>query len=299
MSRESGEQMINKWLITLLALWLWVPGSVFAQTSAAALLAQAQALYEDMEYDAVIPKAQSVISHPQSSTEQKLDAYLLKGSSLVIIGNSIDAGVPFRSVLRISPNHELPPNESPKIVSVFNLVKQEEQAIRDQTRAIELAMLLQQMSIIGNIDKNQTGGVPIEFSYQIRDPRGLVDQFQVNYRRQGEKNYSSLALKQEDNGTWTGGITGEWTENEDGFVMEYQLVTTDSVGEKLISLGTQNDPLQISMAPGTVEGAIPLYEKVWFWVLTGVAVGTIAATSGYFIHERMQPQDGAALLVLE
>ncbi len=283
----------------LLTLSSWAPTPLFAQSKAETLLTEAKALFEDMEYDAVIPKAEAVVEDPDSTTQQKLDAYLLKGSSLVIIGNSVDASIPFRSVLRISPNHELPPNESPKIVSVFNLVKQEEQAIRDQTRAIELAMLLQQMSIIGNIDKNQTGGVPVEFSYQIRDPRGLVEQFQVNYRRQGEKNYSSLALKQEESGTWTGDITGEWTENEDGFIMEYQLVTTDSVGEKLISLGTQNEPLQLTMAPGTVEGAIPLYEKVWFWVLTGVAVGTIAATSGYFIHERMQPQDGAALLVLE
>ena len=291
--------MISKWIIALLPLLIWVPTPLFAQSTAASLLTEAKALFEDMEYDSVIPKAEAVVKHPESTTQQKLDAYLLKGSSLVIIGNSIDAGIPFRSVLRISPNHELPPNESPKIVSVFNLVKQEEQAIRDQTRAIELAMLLQQMSIIGNIDKNQTGGVPLEFSYQIRDPRGLVEQFQVNYRRQGEKSYSSLALKQEDNGSWTGGITGEWTENADGFVMEYQLVTTDSVGEKLISLGTQDAPLQLNMAPGTVEGAIPLYEKVWFWVLTGVAVATIAGTSGYFIHERMQPQDGAALLVLE
>ena len=126
-----------------------------------------------------------------------------------------------------------------------------------------------------------------------------MDQFQVNYRRQGEKSFSSLALKQESNGEWTGDITGEWTENEDGFVMEYQLITTDAVGEKLISLGTQESPLTVNMAPGTVEGAIPLYEKVWFWVLTGVAVSTIAATSGYFIYERMQPQDGAALIVLE
>ncbi len=288
-----------KWIIVLLTLSSWAPTPLFAQSKAETLLTEAKALFEDMEYDAVIPKAEAVVEDPDSTTQQKLDAYLLKGSSLVIIGNSVDASIPFRSVLRISPNHELPPNESPKIVSVFNLVKQEEQAIRDQTRAIELAMLLQQMSIIGNIDKNQTGGVPVEFSYQIRDPRGLVEQFQVNYRRQGEKNYSSLALKQEESGTWTGDITGEWTENEDGFIMEYQLVTTDSVGEKLISLGTQNEPLQLTMAPGTVEGAIPLYEKVWFWVLTGVAVGTIAATSGYFIHERMQPQDGAALLVLE
>ena len=263
------------------------------------LLVQAQSLFEDMEYDAVIPNAEKVIKHPQSTTDEKLNAYLLLGSSLVIVGNQVDAEIPFRSVLRISPNHSLPESESPKILSVFNMVKQEEQAILDQTRAMELSMLLQQMSIIGSIGQNQTGGIPLEFSYRIRDPRGVVDQFQVNYRRQGEKSYSSLALAQDEDGEWTGAVTGEWTENEDGFVMEYQLITTDSVGEKLISLGTLEEPLHIDMAPGTVAGAVPLYEKVWFWVLTGVAVGTIAATSGYFIHERLQPQDGAALLELE
>ena len=72
----------------------------------------------------------------------------------------------------------------------------------------------------------------------------------------------------------------------------------DKIFENLISLGTQEKPLQIDMAPGTVAGATPLYEKVWFWVLTGVAVSAIAGTSGYFIHERMQPQDGAAFIEL-
>lgn len=268
-------------------------------TNAKALLDQAKTLFEDMEYDAVIPKAEKVIAHAQSTTNEKLDAYLLMGSSLVIVGNQVDAEIPFRSVLRISPNHSLPTSESPKILSVFNMVKQEEQAILDQTRAMELSMLLQQMSIIGSVEQNQTGGVPLEFSYRIRDPRGMVDHFQVNYRRQGKKNYSSLALSQDNSGDWLGAVTGEWTENDDGFVMEYQLVTTDSLGEKLISMGTQGVPLNIDIGPGTVAGAVPLYEKVWFWVLTGVAVSTIAATSGYFIHERMQPQDGAALLELE
>jgi len=291
--------MLNKTHGAALMLVLFSASIATAQNlTPAVLLTQAKTLYEDMEYDAVIPEAEKVIAHPDSSTEEKLDAYLLMGSSLVIVGNQVDAEIPFRSVLRISPNHALPTSESPKILSVFNMVKQEEQAILDQTRAMELSMLLQQMSIIGNIEKNQTGGIPIEFSYKIRDPRGLVDHFQVNYRRQGEKSYSSLALAQDDSGDWLGAVTGEWTENDDGFVMEYQLVTTDSVGEKLISLGTQEKPLQIDMAPGTVAGATPLYEKVWFWVLTGVAVSAIAGTSGYFIHERMQPQDGAAFIEL-
>jgi hypothetical protein len=292
--------MLNKSHAAALMLIILSSSVAMAQdASPKALLAQAKALFEDMEYDAVIPQAEKIIAHPKSTTHEKLDAYLLMGSSLVIVGNQVDAEIPFRSVLRISPNHSLPSNESPKILSVFNMVKQEEQAIFDQTRAMELSMLLQQMSIIGSVEQNQNGGIPLEFSYRIRDPRGMVDHFQVNYRRQGEKSYSSLALSQDNSGDWLGAVTGEWTENDDGFVMEYQLVTTDSLGEKLISMGTQGAPLNIEMAPGTVAGAVPLYEKVWFWVLTGVAVSTIAATSGYFIHERMQPQDGAALLELE
>lgn len=291
--------MLNHLSVAAAAMvWLFA-SNAHAEPVASDILKQAWALFDDMEYDAVIPKTESLIAHPQATTAQKLDAYLLKGSSLVIVGNQVDAEIPFRSVLRLSPSHELPPDVSPKIIRVFNMVKQEEQAILDQTKAIELAMLLQQMSILGTVGQNQVGGIPLEFSYKIRDPRAVVDHFQVNYRREGEKSYSSLALKQNDTGNWQGNVTGEWTENEDGFVMEYQLVTTDSTGEKLISLGTQESPLSIDMLPGTVEGALPLYEKVWFWVLTGVAISTIAATGGYFIHERMQPQDGAALLVLE
>lgn len=287
-------------LMAVLALGSCLLGTpALADPSAGSLLAQTESLFENMEYDTVISASEKVLEHPRATAQQKLKAYVLQGSALVIVGNSVDAEIPFRSVLRIAPEHELPPYVSPKIVAVFNTVKSEEEAIRDQMRALELAQLLQEMAITGHINREHHGGVPLQFSYRVRDPRGLVEHFQVSYRRKGDKSYSALALAQNDTGTWSGQVSSEWTENENGFVMEYQLVTSDASGEKLISKGTKTLPLRIEMKPGTIAGAEPLHEKVWFWVVTGIAASTIAATAGYFIYDNMQPQDGAAVVWVE
>ena len=77
----------------------------------AALLAEARSLYEQLEYDQVIPLAEGVLAHPGTAVEQRLDAYLLQGSSLAIVGNPIDAEKPFRFLLRGRPEFDMPPDE--------------------------------------------------------------------------------------------------------------------------------------------------------------------------------------------
>ncbi|MCP4504046.1 MAG: hypothetical protein GY822_29325 [Deltaproteobacteria bacterium] len=64
------------------------------------LLKKAFLLYDDLEYDLVIPIAAEGLINPNADVQNQLDAYLLQGSCLAIVGDSIVAEKPFRFLLR-------------------------------------------------------------------------------------------------------------------------------------------------------------------------------------------------------
>jgi hypothetical protein len=248
------------------------------------LLEQARSLYDQLEYDRVIPYAEAVLARDDADVDQRLDAYLLHGASLAIVGNAVDAEKPFRFLLRGRPDFDLPAQTPPKILAVFRKVQVEEQAIRDQMKALEHSNIVASLAVDDAEPLQAHGGRPAEFAVVVRDPRGAVAGTTVRYRRAGEPRYSSLPLSQDPSGRWRGSIPGEWTENEAGFTLEYVVSTSDAAGVRLLEAGSDLSPLRVAVAPGTVADAAPFYTTFWFWGLTGVATATVlgsAATVGY------------------
>jgi hypothetical protein len=241
------------------------------------LLAEAKQLYEALDYDRVIPIAEQVLAHAEVDIEQRLDAYLLQGSSLAIVGNQVDAETPFRFLLRGRPDFDMPPQTPPKILAVFRKVQVEERAIVEQMEALQRKNIVKAMRIDGVALEELKGGVPIHFDIAVLDPRGALRSVRIDYRRAGSSDFSSLPLEQQPSGRWGGEVSGEWTENDNGFVLEYRVVTLDAGGQGLLAMGLDT-PLTANVAPGTVAGAVPFYQTFWFWGLTGVAAAAVVGS---------------------
>ncbi|MFC1612083.1 hypothetical protein ACFL6C_14060, partial [Myxococcota bacterium] len=134
-------------------------------------------------------------------------------------------------------------------------------------------------ALTGDIPDTAEGGLPLTFSYRLRDPVGAVDTVSVRYRRESDKAYSSLALELNDTGSWTGEIPGQWTESEGGFGLQYFTVTSDADGSTLLALGSATAPTMLRVEPGTVADAVPLYDRAWFWLVLGVGTAAVIAGS--------------------
>ena len=91
--------------------------------SAAEAVAEAQRLYDALEYDKVAPLAGQALADPAITLDQKLAAYQLQGSALAIIGDPVDAERPFLLLFTVRPDFTLPDDTPPKIKSVFAKVK--------------------------------------------------------------------------------------------------------------------------------------------------------------------------------
>lgn len=267
-------------LLTLLAV----------SADASSLMRDARKMYEELEYDRVVPIAEKILELPNTSVQEKLDAYLLKGSCLAVLGRTIDAESAFRLLLRVEPSFEVKSNVSPKILAVFRKVQQEERALAEQLHALERQKIVAQLAIEGLPPNTATGGEPLLFQIQVRDPNNRVASASLRYRRILEPAYSSLAMQRarDGNNTWTTKIPAEWTANDGGFQLEYFITTSDDQGRELLTAGTERAPLRIEVSSGDIPSA-PFYSSTWFWVGTSALV-IGSAIGGFFIfRERAGP----------
>jgi hypothetical protein len=156
-------------------------------------------------------------------------------------------------------------------------------------KELERKRIVEQLAVEDAEVKEATGGLPVVYDIAVRDPRGAVGKVSVRYRKQGQAEYSLLPLAQDTSGRWRGEIPGEWTENDDGEVLEYYVDTADAGGERLLSVGDAATPLRVDVAPGSVGDAVPFYQTFWFWGLTVVTAGALAASGGAVAWLASQP----------
>ncbi|MEL6545889.1 MAG: hypothetical protein AAFQ82_14765, partial [Myxococcota bacterium] len=205
-------------------------------------------------------------------SEMRIEAYLLKGSVLAILGDPVAAERPFRRLILLSPNYELADGTSPKIMGVFRKVQAEENAIREEARRFELARIIASLKVEGTAPERTQGGQPLEFQYKILDPQQSLDRVAIQYRREGDLAFSSLALQLDKQGFWRGTIPGEWTASPQGFVFQYFLSSFAADSTPLIQSGSSSEPLELSIEAGEVDQGPPFYRTFWFWSAVGAAV---------------------------
>ena len=253
-----------------------------ARRQAQVILGEASQLVDALQYDQVVPLMNEILLLTNLTLGEKLQAYFLKGSALAIIGEPVKAERAFRFLLRASPSYMIPDDISPKVSYVFRKVQVEEEATRQQLEKLERREIVAEMQIEGSPPIDLVGGLPITFSYKLRDPRRAVQSFRLQYRKSGDRDFSSLALKPDDQGKWSCTIPAELTQNKDGLRIDYFLTTKDSLEQNLLTIGDALNPQFLQISPGTIESAMPLHKKTWFWVVSSsIALGIIGGTGWY------------------
>jgi|CXWL01.1.fsa_nt_gi hypothetical protein len=245
------------------------------------LLKQAQALYSELEYDKVIPLAETILKRDDLPVEQKIETYRLYASSLVIVQDPLEGARLFRLLVRTQPEYELPPGTPIKINQVFLQVRNEELALARQAERFQRDNLIKNLKLLGEPPDSAKGGRPLPFSFRLRDLSNAVEAIQVGYRRAGTPAYSSLALLRDDEGTWRGQIPGEFTASETGFKLEYYVETKDAKGT-LLTVGNATMPVGLSVSPGSSITAAPPPLPRWAFVSGATATAIAGISAGVF-----------------
>jgi hypothetical protein len=258
----------------------------FAGESTQSLLDKARALYAALEYADVIPLAEAVLARTDITIDQRLDAYLLQGSSLAIVGDAIEAEKPFRFLLRGRPDFEMPAETPPKILAVFRKVQVEEKAIVDQMKELARQRAIKEIEVKSDVPTETKGGVPLIFEYKLKDPRGAVAAMDLHYRKGPSDPFSSLALKVDDSGFWKAELPGDWTENDSGFTLQYFLTTKDAEATNLVTMGGPASPLAVQVSAGKVSTGKPFYKSWWFWTVTSAVLVAGGGVVGWVLYDQ-------------
>jgi hypothetical protein len=229
------------------------------------LMEELRTRYRALEYDAVIPLGDAVLARDDLKVDDRRDALRLYGTAKAIVEDPIEAERPFRTLLRSWPDFDLPNDTPPKILAVFRKVQSEERALAAQLREVERSKIVAGLKLLGEPPDRAKGGKPLSLSFRLRDPTGAVETVRLNYRRHGEASFSSLALKRDEVGNWSGQLPAEFTASPDGFALEYDVETLDASGP-LLSLGSAATPKQIQVEAGALVTAKPppVPRSLWF-----------------------------------
>lgn len=238
-------------------------------------LVEARKLYGELEYAEALKRVQALTSAPDASGDVLIEALALEGTLLAITGDVTDAEPPFRRLLRLSARFELPPKTAPKIVAAFRKVQAEERALAAEAERDRRSRVVSRLKLVDELPTRGKGGVPLAFRVRLFDPDGAVTRVNVPFRREGESNWSVLALERDELGQWAGALPGDFTASERGFTLQYRVETLDGEGAPLLVVGAAQAPLLVNVAAGRRPRPVPR------WVpLAGIA-GTAVSAAGF------------------
>jgi hypothetical protein len=254
------------------------------------LLEMARAKYADLEYDDVVRLSKAVLGKSGVPSDQQLEAYVLEGSALAGSDQAIDAERPFRMMLRLKNDFELPKDTQPKIMAVFRKVQAEEVELARQSKALVREKLVRNMALLGDPPERGWGGYPVHFHFRLRDPTGATEAMVITYKASGQAAFSTLALQRDEAGEWVGAIPGEQTTNADGLKLEYYVESRDAQGP-LVTRGSADKPLALEVSAGTTVRERPPPLAPWaFWLSSGVTAAAALSTGGlaFATHQAQQ-----------
>jgi hypothetical protein len=263
--------------------------AVSAAGPAADVLGKLQNLYNALEYEEVLALGEAFTARTDLTIDQRLEGYRLLASAIVVVRDPSDAKTKFRLLLEAArlqgKQYALPQDTPPKILDVFKLVRTEFEAEQALLEAVKRRRTIESISIAGGPGESGAGGKPLTFRYRIKDPTGAVGGAKVNYRREGESVFNSLALVSNDSGEWKAVLPGDLTASGNPYRLQYYVVTSDGSGE-LRTEGTSTQPLAVPMTAGvpTAPPFKPIPKAVFF---TSAGLTVIAAGLGLLFGSLM------------
>jgi hypothetical protein len=123
-----------------------------------AQLTRARQAMEELEYEQARDILVAVISAPETSQETLLQAHLLNGVVHRVLGNDVEARLSFLFVLERRPEIDLPPDLPPKVITFFELIRDE---ARPAARAARLSIKSEPAGAEVFLDDQPIGVAPI------------------------------------------------------------------------------------------------------------------------------------------
>jgi len=284
--------MLLTYILTLTLLNPTWPLSqtVLLSTESAEQLKLAQSYYDDIEYEECLRMLDLAEKNGNLSSEENVLLYALRGKTHAILDNNDAAYDAFWSLLQYSPDYLLDPNESPKILAVFNNVKKQ----------VEKLMLQRAIKILPQATAPFQVGQRIYSIVKLGGNAKSVLSLAFYFRYQGETVFNPLRVEQIAPDAWQGFFPATQMQNPGNYFIEYYVELYGQAQAPFKTLGSSIAPqtMQILVQAPTPQPVqtppqvqqsptrSPFYTQSWFWWTNAGLAATL--TTLYLINNQNQ-----------
>jgi hypothetical protein len=249
--------------LSLIAILAILAGAATASIAGPAEdLAGAQASYDDQEYESAIAVADQVIAGKPPKAVA-IEALRLKAFALAVLGRDDEAASAFVAILAIAPRFELPEQTSPRILAVFRPARSRWELGRETALREELGADLAALELEVDWPASSRGGRPLELSVRLGDPKSLIAEVAIHYRRRGHHSFSRLAVRPTGS-RFAIAIPGDLTASRVDYQLEAYAVAVHSSGVALKRVGSRENPMALALGAGQVPRPTPIVRRWWF-----------------------------------
>jgi len=241
---------------------------------AGALIDQARKHYHELDFELVVAATDRALALPEANRDQHITALELKGSALVVLGRNHEADTCFWQLFEIDPDHELPPDTSPRVLSVFRPAKARWRVKQQEELALGLGPALGALKLALKLPAKAKGAQPISITADITDPGKIAAELALHYRRTGQQRYATMTTTARV-GSNTIQIPGALTAAQKPYSLELFVQLRHQSGVILATSGSATTPHTIAVSAGQPRGTTPVYKHWWFWT----AIAVVAASA--------------------
>jgi hypothetical protein len=241
------------------------------------LLEKADAACRTLDYDVCGELATTALSRPEATADQQAVGYTLQAGAFAVQGQTVEAERPYRLLLRIKPDFDLPKDTPPKILAVFRKVQAEENEIRQAVKEAERKKLVESIKLKVEAPTAHKGGIPLDIRADVTDPLKGVQSVVLEYRMGSAGAFATLPFQVTPKGH-VATFSAAQTSTDQALKLEYRVVLKDGTGETLATSATWDQPATVAMAAGQVSGP-PFWKQPRFWLVAGSGTGVLAGAA--------------------
>jgi tetratricopeptide (TPR) repeat protein len=263
------------------------PGSPLTAASAGSeMVDRGINLYLEGRYEDAQDFFERALSREDLDINRRLGAFQYLAFSHIALGNFTTARLTFRKLLQLKPDYRLPAGTAPKIVDVFDKVR--EQFIAETPPAVVIEHAPPQKGTLGT---------STELSANVTNlPSGA--KLIAYYRYDKLSDYSRKTMKMGKAGVFSASLPSPM--NTDQGVLIYRILARDKGGKILASTAPASDPHQVAFSKAQSGGQKKESGSStwWIWVLVGGVVAGAAVGLGVGLT-RGGNNNGRAIVTIE
>lgn len=218
------------------------------------LVARAQALFDDQQYEESVQTLSAVLVRPGQSREQRIRVYRLLALNYITLGKKDEAESAVRGLLPLDPDYALPASESPKFRDFFDDVKARWEGEGRPGYQVEAPKLLPVVLKHSQPPESEANR-PIDLRARLEDPGHRVHSVRLYTRAGTRGKFAEQELTLQTDGSILLSLPSELMKPP---LVEYYLAALNAEGLPIAARGDAEDPLRIAVREPSKGWVLPV-----------------------------------------